>query len=359
MQNRSVESASDEGNFDENKFRNDYKIESTAGDAIGSKFSAITLKYYEDPFLQVMFQTQARSLVKKSPIINRGYYTRVNVVETVVKKFLEVTNTFNKVQIVSLGAGFDTLAYRLLSSSPSAANGRLTYFEVDFPTIIDKKTAITMKKPILTKLVPAAASEPESKVPIAPLTQAQKYKNNMGYKFGSLILLPSDLRDTEALHSTLLNSGADPTVPTLILTECVLVYMQRAPAEALLSTMCSTFTSSVWVSYDMITPDDPFGRTMIQNLASAGHKVPGLLDYPSLDAQCGRYTTAGYELTKSCTMLQAYDGMISAADKGRLNTIEMLDEWEEWSLIMSHYSLSVAGKDSGSYIDVINCLPSR
>ena len=56
-------------------------------------------------------------------------------------------------------------------------------------------------------------------------------------------------------------------------------------------------------------------------------------------------------------MLQAYEGLISAADKARLNRLEMLDELEEWSLIMSHYSLSVAAK-GGLYADVINCVPS-
>jgi len=56
-------------------------------------------------------------------------------------------------------------------------------------------------------------------------------------------------------------------------------------------------------------------------------------------------------------MLQAYEGMISTTNKARLNRLEMLDEsLEEWSLIMSHYCVSVAAKGGGGglYADVIN-----
>jgi len=39
-------------------------------------------------------------------------------------------------------------------------------------------------------------------------------------------LLPVDLRDAEALRRELRAAGFDPQLPTLVLAECVLVYME-------------------------------------------------------------------------------------------------------------------------------------
>lgn len=70
-------------------------------------------------------------------------------------------------------------------------------------------------------------------------------------------------------------SGFDPAQPTLVLTECVLVYMDRAPAEALVRALSEALTDACWASYDMITPTDAFGKTMKANLRAAQFHVPG------------------------------------------------------------------------------------
>ena len=43
-------------------------------------------------------------------------------------------------------------------------------------------------------------------------------------------------------------------------------------------------------------------------------------------------------------MLQAHERIVPAAEKSRINHLEMLDEIEEWALLMSHYCLSVGVK---------------
>lgn len=55
-------------------------------------------------------------------------------------------------------------------------------------------------------------------------------------------------------------------------------------------------------------------------------------------------------------MLQAYDTMVSAAEKGRISRLEMLDEVEEWSLLMAHYSLSVSVKGD-LLAEVVDLIP--
>ena len=50
-------------------------VASTADDAILSKLSCIRLKYYKDKFLEELFSNKKN--IRRSPIINRGYYVRV------------------------------------------------------------------------------------------------------------------------------------------------------------------------------------------------------------------------------------------------------------------------------------------
>ena len=70
--------------------------------------------------------------------------------------------------------------------------------------------------------------------------------------------------------------GLDPNIPTLILTECVLVYIDQPQAEALIQALATHVQQACWISYDMIHPSDVFGRTMQQNLRNANFHVPGV-----------------------------------------------------------------------------------
>ena len=94
---------------------------------------------------------------------------------------------------------------------------------------------------------------------------------------------------------------------------------------------------------------------MLSNLTTAGHNIPGLTDYPTLDAQQDRFLQLrGYEKddntkeqqywkkVKACTMLQAYNDFIPLTEKERIKKLEIFDEIEEWELIMNHYSLTLA-----------------
>lgn len=71
--------------------------------------SAVKLGYWEDPYVKSFVQEATR----RSPLINRGYYARVKAVRIAVDSFLARTKGQSP-QIVSLGAGYDTLYWRLL-----------------------------------------------------------------------------------------------------------------------------------------------------------------------------------------------------------------------------------------------------
>ena len=59
----------------------------------------------------------------------------------------------------------------------------------------------------------------------------------------------------------------NPNNPTLVLTECLLVYMHTEDATGVLKTLTSHFKSDLAIlNYEMIHPDDAFGRVMLENL---------------------------------------------------------------------------------------------
>lgn len=354
--------------------KNDMKTESTANDAIVSKFSAISLKYYEDKFLRLLFKSQSQYLaasnIRKPPIINRGYYTRVQVVEHFVKAFLDHTKDYPKRQIISLGSGLDTLGYRLLSSDVYK-NG-LNYIEIDFPNVIQKKLMLTLKREILPLLLCSESVDANKTSPnISEPVTSRSFDIKHGHEIGAMKLLQADLRKVDQLKTILLESGIDVTVPTFILTECVLVYIDKKSADDLLKMLSSLFCNNanggnsvaeqastcMWLSYDMIRPDDMFGKTMLSNLTAAGHRIPGFQDYPSLTAQQERFHSTGtgdWDVVKSITMLEAYQDVISSNEKQRIKSLEIFDEVEEWELIMSHYALTVAVKGESLVTHIVN-----
>ena len=61
-------------------------------------------------------------------------------------------------------------------------------------------------------------------------------------------------------------AAAADSVPTLVLSECVLIYLQTAAADAVVRWAASFFERSLFLCYEQIRPDDAFGQTMLQNL---------------------------------------------------------------------------------------------
>jgi len=59
-------------------------------------------------------------------------------------------------------------------------------------------------------------------------------------------------------------------LPTLFLCECVLIYLEPAEAEAVLSTAAALAAeagaAAAMAIYEQTRPDDAFGATMIRNL---------------------------------------------------------------------------------------------
>lgn len=83
-------------------------------------------------------------------------------------------------------------------------------------------------------------------------------------------LQAADLRRTKELDAAIVATGLDTGLPTLVLLECVLAYLEPQDAASLLSWAAAKFPTSVVVTYDPTHPHDPFGRQMLLNLQARG-----------------------------------------------------------------------------------------
>ena len=68
----------------------------------------------------------------------------------------------------------------------------------------------------------------------------------------------------------------DREIPTLVLTECLLVYMSAADSDSILTWVSGAFPNVALVNYEMINPDDKFGQMMVDNLEQRGCCLLGI-----------------------------------------------------------------------------------
>lgn len=307
----------------------------TAIDAYSAKRSATSLGYYEDKYLDHMQYNNGKT-VRKQPIINRGYYTRVACFRNTIQKFLEVTESSGPRQIVNLGCGFDTLSFHLIDEG----HDMFTIFEVDYEDIILKKVDLIRRSVELNKLLDDSGNH---------------FGPNYGFDCQKVKYVAADLLQSN-VTDLIVAAGLDSNQPTLIISECVLVYLDAASVTALGSSLLSYLAnaSTAWISYDMFNPMDAFGKMMRANIeSSAGYKIPGFTDFPTLESHQTKFVNVGFpaDSTKVCNMLDAYNFIFDNEEKSRLQSIERLDEIEEWEMLMSHYCLCL-GIKSGDNVFV-------
>ncbi|KAL0034420.1 hypothetical protein WJX79_001255 [Trebouxia sp. C0005] len=305
---------------------NDQTVQGTNDDAQISKLSCVKLGYFRDDYLQHFVRKSSR----RSPLINRGYYSRQAALRLTLKQFLEITHSKQSgpTQILSLGAGFDTTWFQLEAEGVAPTH----YYEVDFPEVTKKKAAIMANRDTLHKLI-------GPKVEQQDIGQGRIHTANYS-------LLPVDLRDLGALQAALESAGFQPTIPTYVLAECVLVYMEPHESAALLKHLGQQLPSAVCVVYEQIHPEDAFGQQMMRNLESRGCPLKGLPSTPTLEAHRQRFLTNNWEKAEATDLDTIYKYHLDPQDKRRIERLEIFDEFEEWHMIQEHYCVTVGINDA-------------
>ncbi|XP_015681052.1 leucine carboxyl methyltransferase 1 [Protobothrops mucrosquamatus] len=247
----------------------DEAVRNTCDVASHCKRYAVSVGYWNDPYIEY-FVSHPKE--RKAPEISRGYYARVQGVGRLLKAFLEKTKC--NCQIINLGAGMDTLFWKLKDENLLP----LKYFEVDFPSIVSRKI---------------------------------HYIN----------------------------------LPTLLMTECVLIYLTTEHSGCLIKWVATTFQSAMFINYEQVNMADRFGQIMIDNLQSKQCELVGADACRSLESQKERFLQHGWETVNGLDMLKVYQSLPPDEIK-RIEALEFLDEKEPFEQLMQHYSLCWAIKDS-------------
>jgi [phosphatase 2A protein]-leucine-carboxy methyltransferase len=139
--------------------------------------------------------------------------------------------------------------------------------------------------------------------------------------------------------------GVDTSLPTLLISECCLTYLSPPDADGVVDYFSQTLfpptTPLGLIIYEPIRPEDPFGKTMVSNLAARGIHLQTLHKYSSLPAQRQRLLEHGFQTGQGAVDIDSiWNNWISGAEKERVARLEMLDEIEEWRLLAQHYCVA-------------------
>lgn len=174
-------------------------------------------------------------------------------------------------QVISLGAGFDSVVFQL---QEEGALADAAYYELDCPQVVLQKGKIIAKNPILLSSLAGDHQAAAELVHVDDQTGSVTVSTSEGR--GRYCLRCADLRELEQVHRVLAKAGLLLTVPTLLVAECVLIYMHARHSDALISWASATFSQAAFVLYEQIRPHDDFGRMMVENIAARGCPLLGI-----------------------------------------------------------------------------------
>ena len=138
--------------------------------------------------------------------------------------------------------------------------------------------------------------------------------------------------------------GVDIAIPTLLISECCLIYLSPAEADAVLEYFTRIFSSSVPLAiaiYEPIRPNDAFGRTMVSNLTARGIQLQTLEKYANLAAQRDRLKRYGFsDGAEAADIDFIWRKWLLDKDRERVESLEWMDEVEEFTLFARHYCVA-------------------
>uniref|UniRef100_A0A8C3K402 tRNA wybutosine-synthesizing protein 4 n=1 Tax=Calidris pygmaea TaxID=425635 RepID=A0A8C3K402_9CHAR len=280
-----------------------------------SKSSAAARGYIQDRFLRLLAGRRRR----RAPLIHRGYYIRARAVDHCVRDFLLKTQSHPRTQIVSLGAGFDSLYFRL---KDIGLLYHTVVYEVDFPNVACQKAALIKRTKELSALVGDTGGE-----------GLEDYK-----------LLGVDLSDLSELERALEKAGLDKDIPTLFIAEVVLTYMENSRSDAVIWWAAERFSRVCFLLYEQMHPEDPFGRVMQQHFSQMNSTLNSLAQYPDCEAQQRRFFEKGWTECSVMDMNEFFTCCTPEDEQKRVQALEPFDEYEEWHLKCSHYFVLTASK---------------
>ncbi|XP_077979377.1 leucine carboxyl methyltransferase 1-like [Glandiceps talaboti] len=302
----------------------DEAVQLTNDDAASCKRFAVQQGYWRDPYIQYLIKSTER----KAPEINRGYYARTHGVKFLLEEFLRKTEL--KCQVVSLGAGFDTLFWRLKDEDLLPQS----YVELDFRAVTCRKCYYIKSRKQLSQPLLETCNGDKTKLIIEDAAlHSPRYH-----------IMPVDLRNLQDVQNRFTEAGIDTNLPTVFISECVLVYLSTDKSSGLLKMIAESFNTAFFINYEQVNMIDKFGQVMLENLRGRHCELLGVEACTSIDTQKARFTSVGWEGAEAMDMMSVYHSL-PPADVHRIERLEFLDELELLQQLLHHYCICWAYKD--------------
>jgi tRNA wybutosine-synthesizing protein 4 len=253
------------------------------------------------------------------PLMNRGTYCRVYAINTKLHEILDNMKKLeeykdSKINIIILGSGFDTTYFNLMSEGYK----NIEVFEYDYKKIIDKKMQYISKHKQLSEII-------------------NKNKNNYH-------LIDCDITNKKLFSESLSKIKSDENDLTIVICECLLVYIDKDVTIEMLSNINNAFSNVYILEYDLIGPDDPFGKEMIDNLKNRDINLRGFNEVKNVQDQINRLKEAKFEDINIVDMYYVYFKLLPIEDRRRIERLELMDEFEELNLLQKHACFGYASK---------------
>lgn len=293
------------------------------------------------------------NILEMNPLLLRGYWSRVWGIWQVIQNFLKCysnypfelgnenenqslntsqftnNNTF-KYQILNLGAGFDTMRWKLSNTS---YGDKVKIVELDFGNVTTLKKNIILGNSTLKSTI----GEIE-----------EIYENGLRTK--NYVLQSCDLRNIESFVN-ILKTHLDPNIPTVAISEVALIYLESEYSDAIIKSIANYFKTSRFILYEQIKPFDSFGKVMVEKLIERGCPLLSIEKYPTIQAEEQRFIDLGYKSSLGCDMIEIYNYCVDRVEKSRIERLHMFDEFEEWQLLQSHYIFLISENGTYQYED--------
>ena len=310
----------------------DLCVENTNSESLLSKLSVVDSGYRVDPFLK-LFRTQENGIKKqlfiRSAAINRGYLSRLIAIECTVEKYLLVYSAVGiKHQVLSLGAGYDTLYFRLRNQGVIKPE-YCSYYEVDYPIVPYTKCRYIIKQPLLKSFFKTLNGWNKDEC--------------VSFDNWAFNMVGCNMTDTKALEKKLNASKFNWNLPTIVFCECSLTYVEAGLSIGLTSWLTRRIPNMIFVDYEQIIPFDSFGRIMFKHFQKRNSPLKCVEYYPTMLDHQRRFMSLGWSRCHIFTIDVIFNENVGLRDRIRWKKTvgEQFDETEEFKLKCTHYIVLV------------------
>lgn len=302
----------------------DEKIQGTNDSSIVSKRSVEKLYQPKNgPGRMEFYRHFVAKYQRRSPIINRGYWTRMEAMKGSIEQWISMTNTTGRKRVIAnLGCGYDPYAFELLHESTQKD---VLFLDIDYPDLMKKKVQMLKKSRDLSGIV---GEEIKTNGDPHVIFQTKNY-----------ICLSCDLRELD-LFGKLLGGLFDTNDTDFLFTaEVSITYMTKHTADALIEWIAKNLKYSNFVLLEQIIPggeSHPFAKTMLKHFESLNTPLHSVTTYTDTAKQKQRFHERGWLGVESCNLLDIWQSL-PQDKRDFVESIEEFDEWEEFILFCQHY----------------------